>query len=402
MVVVRLMGCAHPLAEPLPEAQPAPVLAVDLHLHVTMSQGAKPIFRGEPGGVDLATHGSTRLFNQITEPQLHASGLRLALGALWPPFELRPGRRAIDEALHQLQAQREFSLRQPGFAVVRSAAEARLALKRGRIALLPQLEGGEGITEVADVDRLWVAGVRAITVVHFASSAIGGAARGQTVKNVFGITLSGLEPLGLTPLGKEVIARMIALGIVIDLAHSSDALTRDVLEITEPLGVPVINSHSPARALMPMERSISDENAARIARGGGLIGVTVFDKMVSDVAAAERWPGFVPGTCDEVVAHWLYLARVAGAPSLTLGTDFNGFITRHPPGGSCPHGLRNVGDLPELFAALQAHGVPRTALDGMGEQLLTLVEKVEAKADPAAREAARQVRSIDPDLFDAP
>ena len=367
-----------------------------------MSHGATPIFRGEPGGIDMATSGSTRLLNQIGEPEMNASGLRLALGALWPPFNLRPGRRGIDGPLHQLHAQVDFGIRQPGFAVVHSAAEARTALARGRIAILPQLEGGESVTSIEDVDRLWAAGVRAITMVHFASSQLGGAARGQTMKNIFGIKPEGLEPLGLTPLGKEVIERMIALGIVIDLAHSSDAFTRDVLEITEPRGVPVINSHSPARAMIEMERAISDESAARIAKGGGLLGITVFDKMVSDVPQSQRWKGFVPGTCDEVVAHWLYLAKVAGAQSLTLGSDFNGFITRHPPGGSCPHGLRNIGDLPELFSALEAHGVPRAALDGMGERLLTLVEMVEARSDPAARASARQLRSVDSDLFDAP
>lgn len=347
-------------------------------------------------------HGSTRLLNQIEEPQLLAAGVRLALGSVWPPFELRPGRRAIDEAVHQLHAEVDFGLRRPGFAVVHSAAEARTALARGRVAVLPALEGAEGVTSVDDVDRLWSAGVRAITIVHLASSGLGGAARGQWVKNFFGIKLPGLEPLGLTVLGRAVIERMIALGIVIDLAHSSDALTRDVLAITEPRGVPVVNSHSPSRTLMEMERSISDEDAARIAHGGGLIGVTLFDAMVADVPQSARWPGFVPGTCDEVVAHWLYLAKVAGPEALTLGSDLNGFITRHAPGGSCPHGIRNAGDLPELFAALEAHGVPRPALDGMGERFLKLVEVVEAKSDPAARVTARRVRAIDTDLFDAP
>jgi membrane dipeptidase len=386
----------------VPEPQPPLNVAVDMHLHVSMSQGAKPIFRGEAGSVDLAESGSTRLFNQIDEPKLNASGLRLALGALWPPYNLRPGRTRMDEAVHQLQAQLDFGHRQPGFAVVHSAAQARTALAHGRIAIFPALEGGEGIESVEDVDRLWASGLRAITLVHFASSQLGGAARGQTARNIFGIHLEGLEPMGLTPLGKEVVERMISLGILIDLAHASDAFTRDVLDVTEPRGVPVVNSHSPARALIDMERAISDASAARIAKSGGLVGVTVFNTMVANVPEAERWPGFVPGTCDEIVAHWLYLAKVTGPDALTLGSDFNGFITRHPPGGSCPHGLRNVGDLPELFAALQAHGVPREALDGMGARFLAVVEKVEAHSDPKAKAQASRLRTFDTDLFDAP
>lgn len=398
-----LAGCAgRPLAVPMPPEVPPPTLAVDLHLHVSMVQAAKPFFRGESGSGPLARSGSTRLDNQIEESQLHAAGLKLALAAVWPPFELRPGRSALDEAIHQLRELQQFGRRQPGFAIVSSAAQARTAIARGRIALLPAVEGGEGIREVDDVDRLWLAGARTLSLVHFDNNALGGAAYGQISRNLLGIKTEALEPRGLTDLGRAAVERMIALGIVIDLSHASDALSVDVLNLTEPLGVPVLNTHSGARALLPMERSISDALAARITQAGGLVGIPVFDKMVADVPESARFPGFVPNTCDEVVAHWLHLAKVAGAGSLTLGSDFNGFITRHAPGGSCPNGLRNTGDLPALWAALVTHGLPREALDEMGEKFLTLVEKVEAKADPVARKAARRIRRIDVGPYEGP
>lgn len=367
-----------------------------------MAQAAKPIFVGEPGSGVLTWRPNAQLVNQIDEGHLHTAGLKLALGSVWPPYELRPGRTSLDEALNQIHALREFGDRRPGFAVVFSAAQAREALARGRIAVLPALEGGEGILEVDDIDQLWMAGTRAITLVHFVNSRLGGAAKGQNARNVFGIKTDKLEETGLTPLGKQVVERMMDLGMLIDLAHAADALSRDVLDIAEARGVPVLNSHSAARALLFMERSIPDELAARISKGGGLVGVTINDKMTAEVPESERWEGFVPGSCDEVVAHWLHLAKVAGAESLTLGSDFNGFITRHGKGGSCPNGLRNVGDLPELWAALEAHGIPRAALDGMGEKFLALVEKVEAKAKPEARAAARRMRRVDADLFAAP
>ena len=61
-----------------------------------------------------------------------------------------------------------------------------------------------------------------------------------------------------------------------------------------------------------------------------------------------------------------------------------------------------MGDLPALWAALEAHGIPRAALDGMGEKFLRLLEQVEAKADPAARAAAARLRRIDDAPFEAP
>jgi membrane dipeptidase len=404
LALLTLAGCGatRPLAAAIPPAVASPTVVVDLHLHVAMSRAANPLFKGEPGDGILSWNASERLVNQIDEKQLHAAGLRLALGSVWPPFDVRPGRSALNEAINQLYTLKEFGRRRPGFAVVYSAAQARQAIARGRIATVPAIEGGEGILEVDDVDRLWVAGARAITLEHFGNNAMGGAAKGQMVRNILGVKTATLEPLGLTELGRAAVERMMDLGIVIDLAHASDALSRDVLDLTEARGVPVLNSHSGARALLQMERAVPDELAARIVKGGGLVGVTVFDRMVTDVPEAARWQGFVPGTCDEVVAHWLHLAKVTGPEGLVLGSDFNGFITRHPPGGSCPNGIRNAGDLPELWAALIAHGVPREALDGMGEKFLTLIETVESKAKPAARSAARHVRRIDPDLFAAP
>jgi membrane dipeptidase len=395
-------GCARPLADPMPQPQPGLEVGVDLHLHFTMSQAGKPIFKGEPGSADLAMRGSTQLINQIDEAGLQRSGVRLTLGTVWPPFDVRPGRTALDEAIHQLHAQQEFSLRRPGFAVVHSAAEARVALAHGRIAIVPAVEGGEGITSAEDVDRLWAAGARSIALVHFSTSAIGGAAKGQLARNLLNLKVEGFEPVGLTAVGRAAVERMIALGILIDLAHASDALTSAVLELTAARGVPVVNSHSGARALTPMERNITDASALRIVAQGGQLGVTVFDKMVADVPESERWPGFVPHSCDEVVAHWLHLAKVTGPEALTLGSDLNGLVTRHPPGGSCPHGIRNSGDFAELFAALQAHGIPRAALDGMGERFLHLLEQVEAKADPSARAVAKRARRIDTPLFDTP
>ncbi len=400
---VAVAGCAaRPLANPLPPSVAAVAFGVDLHLHVSMSQAAKPFFKGEPGNGTLSWNSGSRLVNQIDEAQMHASGVKLALGAVWPPFELRPGRTSLDEAVNQLEQLRVFSLRRPGFALVHSTAQAKGEIALGRIAILPAVEGGEGIREVDDVDRLWLAGARAITLVHFGANGLGGAARGQMLRNLLGMKTGGLEPLGLTALGRAAVERMIDLGVVIDLSHASDALATDVLDLAEARGVPVLNSHSGTRELSSMERNISDAIAARIAKGGGLVGVTIFERMLDEVPQTERWPGFVPDSCDEIVAHWLHLAKAAGASSLTLGSDFNGFITRHGAGGSCPHGLRNIGDLGQLWAALEAHGLPRAALDGMGERFWALLQKVESKASPSARAAARRHIRLDADLFAAP
>jgi len=408
-----VLGCAllaccaplRPLTTPRPAPQPALTLGSDSHIHVTMSHQANPLFKGEPGDGPFSASPRARLTNQLDAPTLKAAGVRLLFAALWPPIRARPGRSSLDESLNQVRQLDEFVGRNGSFAVVHTVAEARRALGVGRIAMFPQIEGGEGLGSVEDVDLFYAAGVRGVTLVHFESTQLAGAAKGQLARAVFGLHTSTLEERGLSELGKAVVTRMAELGIVIDLSHASDRTVADVLDITTPRGVPVIVSHTGARAMMPdLERNLSDENARRVVQGGGLIGVSLFTAQL-DTPADQQLPGHQAGTCDDAVAHWKHFAAVVGPDALMLGSDFNGFIVRPIAGGLCADGIRNTGDLPQLWAALVAQGVPREALDGMGEKLLGLVSAVEAKADPAAQARAmlraRDLRAA-PSLLDVP
>jgi membrane dipeptidase len=407
LLVLVLVSCAgaRPLTQPQPPAAEAPAFAVDAHLHLTMSHAAVPLFKGEPGSGWLSDSPSVRLVNQVEADQLEKSGVKLVLGALWPPLPFRPGRDSTGETVHQLWELDRFALRRPAFAVARTAAEARAAVKRGQVAVVPQVEGGEGITSVADVDRLYAAGARCVTLVHFVDSQLGGAAKGQLTRNLLRLNVEGKNPQGLTELGKAVVTRMMDLGIVVDIAHASDRTADDVLTLAEARGVPVLLSHAGARALSDMERNVPDALAQRVAKGGGLVGVTLFSAQ-AEVGETGQLAHHEHGTCDDIVAHWKHLASVVPPASLILGSDFNGFIVRPASGGLCPHGVRNAGDLGDVWSALLANGVPREALDGMGEAFLRLFEQVEAHASPEVRAQATRSYLLAPNkpasLFDAP
>lgn len=384
-------GCAAP--RPVSTSAPAPApplsLGADVHVHLTTSHAATPVFEGEPGQGILARSPQSRLTNQVEAEHLRRAGVRLLLAAVWPPIRARPYRSSLDETVGVLYGLDAFARRRADFTVARSASEARRALAAGQVVLVPQVEGGEGITRVDDVDVLYRAGMRCLTLVHFEDIALGGASWGQAVDVFFNTPKAkGKNPQGLTPLGRAAVERLMDLGVLIDLAHASDALAGEVLDLAEARGVPVVASHSGARGLLDIERNVSDALAKRIARSGGALGVSLFEMQAGGTPEAQRWPGFQSDTCDEVVAHWAHLAKVAGPEAVMLGSDFNGFIIRGRPGGACPEGLRNTSDLPQLFAALEQRGVPRAALDGSGERLLRILEQVEAKAKPEARARA--------------
>lgn len=356
-----------------------------------MSAAAKPFMKGEPGEGPLSNTPNERLINGVSEASLHATGVKLVLGGMWPPIRLRPQRTELDEALHQARELDDFMGRRPGFGLASDSREARRILSSGRIAVLPQLEGGEGIARADDVDALYAAGVRVITVVHFVSTQLGGAAKDQLSHALLGKKPDGsLEQEGLSPLGREAVLRMVQLGIVIDLAHASDRFVTDVLELVEPLGVPILVSHTTARSLSNTERNLSDALAKRVVAGGGLIGVSLNRAQLSTEAGGELGPQHQRRTCDDLVAHWKHLANVTSPDALVLGSDVNGFITRAEPGGLCPDGLRNYGDLNQVWGALVASGVPRASLDSMAERLLKLFERVESRADESAQQQAKR------------
>jgi membrane dipeptidase len=393
LLLLTLTGCATaglPVTTPAPPSVRAPTLAVDTHLHLSMHRAARPIFQGEPGSGALSTNPGNRWVNAVDEGSLREHGVKLVYGAVWPPFAGRPGRTAFDEAVNQVRGLDLFTLEHPGFALVRSAAEARRAIARGAIAVLPQLEGGEGLRSVADLDALYLEGVRCMTLVHFVGNDLGGAAVGQLARALLHQDVRDRvkEPQGLTPLGRAIVTRMMDLGIVIDLAHASDVLAADVLTMTEARGVPVIISHTGSRALSGMERNLPDDLARRVVASGGLLGLSLFVDQLEVPDHTPPWPGAVPRSCDDVVAHWLHFAALVGHDALVLGTDDNGTTVRAGPGGLCPDGLGTSRELGGLWNALASKGVPTDALDSQGERLLGLIEKVEKKALPPAQRGA--------------
>jgi membrane dipeptidase len=370
----------------------------DLHVHLTMAD-ALPFFSGEVDGSTLASHPDQWLRNQVRTAHLDRAGISLVVAALWPPWGFRPGRTRFDEALASAEGLGRFTRTRPGYAVASDSAQARRLIARDLVAVVPHLEGTQGVRSVQDVDALYAAGYRALGLVHFADNSLAEAREGQ-----FGPVSDWLRhkrPGGLTALGREAVQRMISLGMIIDLGHASRATRQDVLALAEAAGVPVMFSH--AGSEWQVARTLDDEHARRIARGGGLIGIGVFrHDVLMPIPEASRLPGHVLDTCDDVVAHWRHYAHVAGADAVMLGSDLNSTIHRPRAGGSCPRGIRNAGDLPALFAALQAHGIPQASLDGSAERFLQFWERVEAAASPAARAEAMTRRAQVPAPLDAP
>ncbi|SFK53875.1 dipeptidase [Shimia haliotis] len=226
----------------------------------------------------------------------------LAIGQLWPVATWESlYERALFQAqrLHDAAAESDGQLR-----VVTSRAELDQLLddRAAGQQVIGGLLGVEGAHPLeGDFDKLQGlqdAGYRVIGLQHFFDNALGGSLHGSGNK-------------GLTDFGREVVAAIQERNLVLDVAHSSPQVVRDVLAMTD---MPFIVSHTGIHSNCPVKRNFQDDLMREIAATGGVIGIGYW----ADV------------TCDDSplgVAKTIRAAvDVVGEDHVSLGSDFDGSV----------------------------------------------------------------------------
>jgi membrane dipeptidase len=188
-----------------------------------------------------------------------------------------------------------------------------------RVAAVLATEGLHPLEgKLENVDRLYDAGFRITGLTHFFDNEVGGSAH-------------GMEKGGLTPLGRQVVARLEARNMLIDLAHASKPLIDDVLALAKR---PVLVSHTGVAGTCPGPRNLTDAHLKRIAATGGVVGIGYWDGAICDPS--------VPN----IVKAIRYAVGQIGVAHVALGSDFNG-ATRTP---------FDVTGLPQITEGLMAAG----------------------------------------------
>lgn len=255
----------------------------------------------------------------------------LALAERWPP---RTWNSLTERALYQASRVTGAAARSNGqLSVIRtgadlSAFETRHASDRKTVAAFIGVEGAHALQgDLANLDRLFDAGVRMMAPTHFFDTEIGGSAHGMTRG-------------GLTPLGREWVKRMEAKKMVIDLAHASPATIDDVLKMATR---PVVVSHTGVRGTCDNQRNLSDPQLAAISENGGVIGIGVWDTAVcgDDARAIAK-----------AIQHAIH---VAGFEHVALGSDFDGAV-------EAPF---DATGFPQITQALLDLGMDETAIEGV-------------------------------------
>jgi microsomal dipeptidase-like Zn-dependent dipeptidase len=306
------------------------------------------------------------------------------------------GPRAVEMTLEEIDIVRRFVAANPRtLEMATTAVDLRRIQKAGRIASLIGVEGGHQIDGRLSVLRQYKAlGVGYMTLTHGKSLDWADSATDAPRAN------------GLSAFGRQIVAEMNRIGMIVDVSHVSDATMAAVLSVTK---APVIASHSSARALTDAPRNVPDDLLAKIGANGGVVMVNFYpaflsqpwrdwDKARTDHAkslgiSADAYGPNAPAplvawgtahpepavTASTVADHVEYIAKVAGRGAVGIGGDYDGI------NGTGPAGMKGVDGYPLLFAELARRGWSDVDLAGLSQgNVLRVMEKVEAVAKAQA------------------
>lgn len=162
-------------------------------------------------------------------------------------------------------------------------------------------EGGHALSGgIANLDRLHDAGFRLMGLTHFFDNELGASLHGE----------AGAQN-GLTDFGRAVVSKMVEKKMIIDLAHASPAMAREVLAMVD---VPVVVSHTGIHSVCPSVRNFPDDLMQAIAAEGGLIAIGYWQEVTCDPTPA--------GIARTIAAA----IRLVGEDHVALGSDFDGAV----------------------------------------------------------------------------
>lgn len=205
-------------------------------------------------------------------------------------------------------------------------------------------------------------------------------------RNLVGTGCWESEDAGLSDFGREVVAEMNRVGILVDLSHVGAQTSQDAIEASEK---PVAYTHCAPAGLLEHPRNKSDDQLKFIADRGGFVGFATYPPFMAQGENA---------TVEDCVDTLDYLVNLIGEDTVGIGTDFTQdqdgaffdylsfdksyarrVVPKRPGDGTVkmPDGLRRIGDFPNLTAAMEKRGWAETRIRKvMGENWLRVLKEV--------------------------
>lgn len=306
--------------------------------------------------------------------RLKEGNVKLQIFSIWCDGTYGPGR-GFKRANREIDTLHAVIERNPSIIeMVGNIEQLNDAQKTGKIAAMIGVEGGHMIEDkLENIDSFYKRGVRYMTLTWNNSTSWATSAMDETNDSLH-------QKKGLNDFGKQVVQRMNALGMMVDLSHVGEQTFWDAINITTK---PVIVSHSSAFALCPVFRNLKDDQIKAVAKNGGVIDVNFYSGFI-DSNYQKRVDSFTikhklereillkvnpdPTIADQYLEHQYadeikalrpplsllidhieYLIKLAGIDHVGIGSDFDGI-------SSAPQGLEDVTSYPLVINALKERG----------------------------------------------
>ena len=238
-----------------------------------------------PGNFTAQCNYTMDLGNQVNLPKMFKGGLDASFfivyvgqstgeDAFTPAGYDRAYKSAIEkfDAIHRLTEQ--IAPDKIGLAL--TAADARKIYASGRKVAFIGVENGYPIGEdLGHIKEFYDRGARYMSLAHNGHSQLSDSNTGER---------EGWKWNGLSPLGKQAIAEMNRVGIMIDVSHPSKESMMQTLALTK---APIIASHSSVRKLANVSRNLDDEQLLALKKNGGVMQTVAFSSYVK-VDSPER------------------------------------------------------------------------------------------------------------------
>jgi len=207
------------------------------------------------------------------------------------------------------------------FFICLNAQDIEKTVACGKVAAILSVEGGEALNgELSALRMLYRLGVRSMLLAW-------------NHRNLLADGASEKHGAGLSEFGRQVVAEMNRIGMIVDVSHLCEASFNDVLELSH---APVIASHSNAKAVCDHRRNLSDSQLRDIQKNGGVVGINFYTHFLNNTDKA---------TIEDVVKHIEHICSITGEDHIGIGTDYDGIE-------STPENLEGTHCIPLLFDRL--------------------------------------------------
>jgi membrane dipeptidase len=335
-------------------------LLIDAHNDVTSATVA---------GLDI---GKPNTDHMTDIPRMKQGGMGAQFFAVYVAASYAADNRAANRTLQMIDTVRHDIIGKypETFVYATTVDDIRRAHREGKIAALLGIEGGHAIEDSVRLLRGYFdLGVRYMTLTHTNSNHWADSSGDEKRPNN-----------GLSALGKEIVAEMNRLGMIVDISHVADKTFWDALEVSK---APIFASHSSCRAISPAPRNMTDEMIAALGKKHGVVQINFScDFLNPEVlkageamrAAGDKVRVGPRATLADVVKHINRVVAVAGIDAVGLGSDFDGI-------GCAPADLDSVDKWPNLTRALLEEGYTAVEIRKIyGDNTLRLMSEVERVA----------------------